>query len=100
MVIGGGGAAPGAGALFARYQFSAAVSAPGRDRLAIQRSVSFTFRVHSRNSCQLFSVSCASAVPVWRKNAMYQDFSRCSIGIGPPNAPTDSAAYLVMRSGC
>src|SRR5688500_12752980 len=96
VIAGGGPAVPPPCPPVARYQLRPEVSAPGLERFVMYRSVSTALRVHSRKSCQLFRINCSSAVPVWRKNAMYQDFSRCSIEVGPPGAPTDRAAYLEM----
>src|SRR5688500_14906050 len=86
----------------ARYQLRAAVSAPGRERLRISRSISDVFLAisHSRNRRQSSAISCCSAVPVWRKKVAYQVFSRWRIVGRLPIEPFDKVTYRSIRSGC
>ena len=88
------------GRQLARYQLSAAVSAPGRERSAIARSVSPSPRIHSRKSSQSSRISSCSAVPSYWNSSGYQLRSRCSI-VGrrsPFGWPTESTAKRPTRS--
>jgi hypothetical protein len=57
------------GARLARAQFSAAVSAPGRDRSSIHWPVSPSPRLNARSQAQSSASMVASAMPVNWKNS-------------------------------
>src|SRR5690606_14712305 len=85
----------------ARYQLSDAVSAPGSDRVSIQRTVSGWSPTNLRNIAQSCLDRTSSALPSnWKSNMYHEAFSWRS----PPLAkaagcPIDSATRVRTRSG-
>ena len=86
--------------MFARYQFSAAVSAPGSASRSIAASRSGWLAIHSRSSAQSSRRSSSSASGNWN-SSMYHDFSRCATRrrAKPRGDRRESTASRSTRSG-
>jgi hypothetical protein len=87
------------GATLARYQFSDAVSAPGRDRSAIACSRSPSPRLNVRSQAQSSCWMVASATPANWKNSWYHAISCCRRVGAARRCGTEIAVSVRTRSG-